>query len=246
MSKIFAHRGYSGKYPENTMIAFKKALECEVDGIELDVQLTKDGEVVIIHDETIDRTTTGKGFVVDYTYEELEKFDASFKFKDLGFNKIPTLREYFQLVKDYDIVTNVELKTGINEYLGIEEKVWELIKEYNLEEKVIISSFNHFSVMRMKKIAPQLKYGFLSEDWIIDAGKYTHSHGVQCYHPRFNNLVPDVIKELKKYNLEINTWTVNLEEDMRYLYSNNIDVIITNYPELAQEIKKEYQGETNE
>lgn len=237
MSKIFAHRGYSGKYPENTMIAFKKALECGVDGIELDVQLTKDGEVVIIHDETIDRTTTGKGFVVDYTYEELEKFDASFKFKDLGFNKIPTLREYFQLVKDYDIVTNVELKTGINEYLGIEEKVWELIKEYNLEEKVIISSFNHFSVMRMKKIAPQLKYGFLSEDWIIDAGKYTHSHGVQCYHPRFNNLVPDVIKELKKYNLEINTWTVNLEEDMKYLYSNNIDVIITNYPELAQEIK---------
>ena len=246
MCKIFAHRGYSGKYPENTMIAFKKALECGVDGIELDVQLTKDGEVVIIHDETIDRTTTGKGFVVDYTYEELEKFDASFKFKDLGFNKIPTLREYFQLVKDYDIVTNVELKTGINEYLGIEEKVWELIKEYNLKEKVIISSFNHFSVMRMKKIAPQLKYGFLSEDWIIDAGKYTHSHGVQCYHPRFNNLVPDVIKELKKYNLEINTWTVNLEEDMRYLYSNNIDVIITNYPELAQEIKKEYQGETNE
>ncbi|MBM6875538.1 glycerophosphodiester phosphodiesterase [Fusobacterium mortiferum] len=237
MCKIFAHRGYSGKYPENTMIAFKKALEYGVDGIELDVQLTKDGEVVIIHDETIDRTTTGKGFVVDYTYEELEKFDASFKFKDLGFNKIPTLREYFQLVKDYDIVTNVELKTGINEYLGIEEKVWELIKEYNLEEKVIISSFNHFSVMRMKKIAPQLKYGFLSEDWIIDAGKYTHSHGVQCYHPRFNNLVPDVIKELKKYNLEINTWTVNLEEDMRYLYSNNIDVIITNYPELAQEIK---------
>lgn len=237
MSKIFAHRGYSGKYPENTMIAFKKALECEVDGIELDVQLTKDGEVVIIHDETIDRTTTGKGFVVDYTYEELERFDASFKFKDLGFNKIPTLREYFQLVKDYDIVTNVELKTGINEYLGIEEKVWELIKEYNLEEKVIISSFNHFSVMRMKDIAPQLKYGFLSEDWIIDAGKYTHSYGVQCYHPRFNNLVPDVIKELKKYNLEINTWTVNLEEDMRYLYSNNIDVIITNYPELAQEIK---------
>ena len=237
MCKIFAHRGYSGKYPENTMIAFKKALECEVDGIELDVQLTKDGEVVIIHDETIDRTTTGKGFVVDYTYEELERFDASFKFKDLGFNKIPTLREYFQLVKDYDIVTNVELKTGINEYLGIEEKVWELIKEYNLEEKVIISSFNHFSVMRMKDIAPQLKYGFLSEDWIIDAGKYTHSYGVQCYHPRFNNLVPDVIKELKKYNLEINTWTVNLEEDMRYLYSNNIDVIITNYPELAQEIK---------
>lgn len=238
MSKIFAHRGYSGKYPENTILAFKKALECGVDGIELDVQLTKDGEVVIIHDETLDRTTNRKGNVVDYTYEEISKFDASFKFKDMGFNKIPTLREYFELIKNSNVITNIELKTGINEYRGIEEKVWDLIKEYGLEEKVIISSFNHFSVLRMKKIAPQLKYGFLSEDWIIDAGKYTYSHGIQCYHPRFNNLIPEIIEELKKYNLEINTWTVNDEKDMRYLYSNRIDVIITNYPELAKEIKK--------
>lgn len=237
MSKIFAHRGYSGNYPENTMLAFKKAIECGVDGIELDVQLTKDGEVVIIHDETIDRTTTGQGYVADYTYEELEKLDASYKFKDCGFNKIPTLKEYFELVKDLKLITNIELKTGINQYLGIEEKVWEMIKEYKLEDRVIISSFNHFSVMRMKKIAPQLKYGFLSEDWIIDAGKYTHSHGVQCYHPSYNNLIPEVIDELKKYDLEINTWTVNEEKDMEYLYSKGIDVIITNYPELAKEVK---------
>lgn len=237
MSKIFAHRGYSGNYPENTLLAFKKAIECDIDGIELDVQLTKDGEVVIIHDETIDRTTNGTGYVADYNYDELKNFDASYKFREYGFNKIPTLREYFELVKDLDITTNIELKTGINEYLGIEEKVWELIKEYNLEKKVLISSFNHFSVMRMKKIAPCLKYGFLSEDWIIDAGKYVYSHGIQCYHPRFNNLIPEVIEELKKYNLEINTWTVNDEKDMKYLYSKEIDVIITNYPELAKEIK---------
>lgn len=237
MSKIFAHRGYSGKYPENTMLAFEKAIEVGVDGIELDVQLTKDGEIVIIHDETIDRTTDGSGYVVDYTYEELSKFNANYKFKEMGFNKIPTLREYFELVKNLEIVTNIELKTGINQYLGIEEKVLKLIREYNLEKRVIISSFNHFSVMKMKKLAPDLKYGFLSEDWIIDAGKYTASHGVQCYHPRFNNLIPEVIEELKKYNLEINTWTVNEEKDMRYLYSKEIDVIITNYPELAKKIK---------
>ena len=110
------------------MLAFKKAIECGVDGIELDVQLTKDREVVIIHDETIDRTTNGKGYVVDYTYEELEKFDASFKFENVGFNKIPTLKDYFELVKNLKVITNIELKTGINEYLGIEEKVWKLIK----------------------------------------------------------------------------------------------------------------------
>lgn len=237
MSKIFAHRGYSGEYPENTMLAFKKAIEVGVDGIELDVQLTKDGEIVIIHDETIDRTTDGSGYVIDYTYEKLSRFNATYKFKEMGFNKIPTLREYFELVKNLEIVTNIELKTGVNQYLGIEEKVLRLIREYNLEKKVIISSFNHFSVMRMKKLAPDLKYGFLSEDWIIDAGKYTASHGVQCYHPRFNNLVPEVVEELKKYNLEINTWTVNEEKDMEYLYSKGVDVIITNYPELAKKIK---------
>ncbi|WP_270749413.1 glycerophosphodiester phosphodiesterase [Fusobacterium hominis] len=240
MTKNFAHRGFSGKYPENTMLAFEKAIAEDVDGIELDVQLTKDGEVVIIHDEKIDRTTDGEGYVVDYTYEELSKFDASYIYRGkMGFNKIPTLREYFELVKDLDIITNIELKTGINEYLGIEEKVWDLIQEFKLQDKIIISSFNHFSVMRMKKIAPNMKYGFLSEDWIIDAGKYTHSHGIQCYHPRFNNLIPEVIEELKSYGLEINTWTVNLESDMRYLISHKIDVIIGNYPDLAKKIINE-------
>ncbi|QNM14452.1 MULTISPECIES: glycerophosphodiester phosphodiesterase [Fusobacterium] len=240
MTKNFAHRGFSGKYPENTMLAFEKAIAEGVDGIELDVQLTKDGEVVIIHDEKIDRTTDGEGYVVDYTYEELSKFDASYIYRGkMGFNKIPTLREYFELVKDLDIITNIELKTGINEYLGIEEKVWDLIQEFKLQDKIIISSFNHFSVMRMKKIAPNMKYGFLSEDWIIDAGKYTHSHGIQCYHPRFNNLIPEVIEELKSYGLEINTWTVNLESDMRYLISHKIDVIIGNYPDLAKKIINE-------
>lgn len=240
MTRNFAHRGFSGKYPENTLLAFQKAIEAGADGAELDVQLTKDGEVVIIHDETIDRTTDGKGYVVDYTYDELSKFDASYIYRgQMGFNKIPTLREYFELVKDLDFVTNIELKTGINEYLGIEEKVYDLIKEFKLEKKVIISSFNHFSVLRMKKIAPELKYGFLSEDWIINAGAYTASHDVQCYHPRFNNLIPEVVEELKKNGLEINTWTVNKEEDIRDLINKKIDILIGNYPDLIKQIINE-------
>lgn len=243
MCKAFAHRGFSGKYPENTMLAFKKAIEAGADGIELDVQLTKDGEVVIIHDETIDRTTDGKGFVCEYIYDELKKFDASYIYKDkYGFNPIPTLKEYFELVKDLDFITNIELKTGINEYLGIEEKVYKLIKEFRLESKVIISSFNHFSILRMKKIAPELKYGFLSETWIIDAGEYCKKYGVSCYHPHFKNLIPSVIDELKKNNIEINTWTVNKKEDIEYLISKNIDILIGNYPDLIKKTLKEMRG----
>ncbi|MCI6152655.1 glycerophosphodiester phosphodiesterase [Fusobacterium perfoetens] len=242
MTKNFAHRGFSGCYPENTMLAFEKAVEVGADGIELDVQLTKDGEVVIIHDETIDRTTDGKGTVVSFTYEELQKFDASFKFRgQMGFNKIPTLREYFELVKDTNIITNIELKTGINEYFGIEEKVWELIKEYKLEEKVIISSFNHYSILRMKKIAPSLKCGLLSETWIVDAGKYTENLGIECYHPHFANMTKDIVKEIKSHGIEINTWTVNKEEDMRDLIEKGIDIIIGNYPDLAKKIINEYK-----
>lgn len=237
MTKNFAHRGFSGKYPENTILAFQKAIDAGADGIELDVQLTKDNVVVIIHDETIDRTTNGKGYVADYTYEELSKFDASYIYREkMGFNKIPTLKEYFELVKNLDFITNIELKTGINEYLGIEEKVFELIKEYKLEKRVIISSFNHFSILRMKKIAPELKCGFLSEDWLINAGVYTASHKVECFHPRFNTLVPEVITELKKNNIEINTWTVNNEEDIKYLIDKKIDILIGNYPDLTKKI----------
>lgn len=241
MTKNFAHRGFSGKYPENTMLAFSKAIEIGADGIELDVQLTKDNVPIIIHDEKIDRTTNGTGFVVDYTYEELKQFDASYIFKDFGFNHIPTLEEYFELVKDYDIITNIELKTGINEYLGIEKIVLDLIRKYNISEKIIISSFNHFSVLRMKELAPDMKYGFLSEDWIIDAGTYVSNQNVSCYHPRYNNLIPSVIKDLKENNLEINTWTVNEEKDMRYLIENGIDAIIGNYPDLAKKIIATYE-----
>ena len=127
MTKNFAHRGFSGKYPENTMLAFEKAIEAGADGIENDVHLTKDGVPVIIHDELVDRTTNGKGYVKDYTYEELSKLDASYIFPEYGVLHIPTLREYMELVKDKDIITNIELKTGVFEYPGIEEKVYAIL-----------------------------------------------------------------------------------------------------------------------
>lgn len=243
MTKNFAHRGFSGKYPENTLLAFEKAVEAGAQGIELDVQLTKDGEIVIIHDETIDRTTDGKGEVVSYTYEELKKFDASYIYRgQMGFNKIPTLREYFELIKDTDIITNIELKTGINEYLGIEKKVWDMICEYNLADRVIISSFNHYSILRMKAIAPKIKCGLLSETWIIDAGKYTRNLGVECYHPHFTNMTKEIVKEIKAQGIEINTFTVNKEKDIRDMIEKGIDIVIGNFPDLTKQIIEEYKN----
>ena len=231
MTKYFGHRGYSGNYPENTMLAFQKAIEAGAAGIELDVQFSKDGRLVVIHDETLDRTTTGSGWVKEHTLEELKALDASYKFSgQYGVNPIPTLCEVLDYMSDKDAVTNIEMKTGVFEYEGIEEAVLNCIRKHNVSDKVIISSFNHYSVLRMQKLAPDLKCGLLTDCWLIDAGKYVHNLGIPCYHPAFRNLTPEITAEIKQYGLEINTWTVNTVEDFKQLESLGIDVAIGNYP----------------
>lgn len=237
MSKIFAHRGFSGKYPENTMLAFEKAVEIGVDGIELDVHLTKDNEIVIIHDEDIKRTCDGEGLVKDMTLEELRKFDASATFRgQYGFCGIPTLREYFELVKDTPIITNIELKTGVYEYHTIEQRVIDMVREFGLSDKIIFSSFNHFTVKRCEEIAPEIKRGFLTGDWLYDFGKYTAERNVQCCHPWHVSLSEETVKEMHDAGCEINTWTVNEYEDIKKLSDWGVDSLIGNFPDRMIEV----------
>ena len=237
--KNFAHRGFSGNYPENTMLAFEKA--CNVkgcDGIELDVHFSKDGELVIIHDEWVDRTSTnGKGFVKDKTLTELKELDFSYTFAGkCEPQRIPTLTEYFDLVKQYDLVTNVELKTSVIEYPGIEERVYALIKEYGLDEKIIISSFNHHSVLRFKKLAPHIKCGLLTESWLIDAADYVAKTGVECYHPIFTNIIGGKVAEFKNRGIEVNVWTVNEPDYVRMMLQEGVDIVIGNFPDKTAEV----------
>ena len=237
MSKIFAHRGFSGNYPENTMLAFRKAVEIGVDGIELDVHLTKDNQLVIIHDEDIRRTGNGEGLVRDMTLEELRKFDYSARFSGVyGFNAIPTLKEYFDLVKDTAVITNIELKTGVFEYPTIEKRVIDMIREYGLEDRIILSSFNHYTILRCKEIAPDIKRGFLSESWLINYGKYTAENGVQCCHPIHYFLTDETVKEMHDAGCEINTWTVNEYDDIKRLSELGVDALIGNYPDRMIEL----------
>lgn len=237
MSKIYGHRGFSGKYPENTILAFQKAIEIGVDGIELDVHLTKDNELVIIHDENIKRTSNGEGLVRDMTLEELKKFDYSAGFAGVyGFNEIPTLKEYFDLVKDTEVITNIELKTGVFEYPTIEKRVIDLIREYKLENKIILSSFNHYTIMRCKELAPEIKRGFLSESWLVNYGKYTAENDAQCCHPVLCFLSEETVAEMHGAGCEINTWTVNEYEDIKRLSDLGVDALIGNYPDRMVEL----------
>lgn len=121
-TKVWAHRGASGYMPENTLPSFQKAVELGADGVELDIQLSKDGEIVVCHDEMVDRTSNAKGWLKDYTLAELKEMDFSYQFKELGKVSIPTMKEVFELLKPTNLIINIELKTGIFDYEGIEEK----------------------------------------------------------------------------------------------------------------------------
>lgn len=239
MVKNIAHRGFSSKYPENTMLAFEKALQAGCDGIELDAHISKDGELVIIHDENIARTTNGKGLVKDYTIQELKQFDASAEFVGVyGFNPIPTLNEYFSYIKDKNIITNIELKNGIILYDGIEKQIIDMADKYNLLDKIILSSFNHYSLLKCKKINPKVKCGFLVGCWMHNVGNYTKSHSVEYIHPRYQNLTDKVLSEIKNNNIGINTWTVNSVDVMKDIIAKDVNGIITNRPDLLNNLLK--------
>ena len=132
-TKVWAHRGASGYAPENTLDAFRKAVEMGADGIELDVQMTKDGELVVIHDETIDRVSNGKGWVKDYTYEELKKFNFNKTHLEYTKEEIPTLEQVYLLIKPTNLTINVEIKTGIASHIYNEKhkKARKRVKKYN-------------------------------------------------------------------------------------------------------------------
>lgn len=232
-----AHRGLSGLYPENTMLAFKKALEIGCDGIETDVQLTKDGYAVICHDEELDRTTTGTGLIKNYTLEELMKLDAGIKFgKEFKGLKIPTLEEFLEYVSDKDIIINLEIKNSIINYENIEKITYDLVKKYNLGQKVIISTFNHYSVRRCIRLDRTIKTGALYWDCIFEPYNYVQMLGANALHPEYNSVTREIVEKAHDNNLEVNVYTVNNKEDMKKMIDLGVDAIITNYPNILKDL----------
>lgn len=230
--KVFAHRGYSGRFPENTMLAFREAEKTGCYGIELDVQTTKDGVVVIFHDETLDRVSDGTGYVRDYTYEELKQFNVAKNWDGkYGFQGIPTFDEYCAWVKDTRLVTNVEIKTGVYYYEDLEKKTIEIIRKYGLESRILFSSFNHSSIVRTKEMAPEIPVGaLLDHQGLGNAGYYCHELGFQCYHPGIKGLDQATVENCRKYGVTVNVWTVNDMGDLERIYEWGCDGAITNYP----------------
>lgn len=236
-TKIWAHRGASGYAPENTLEAFELAIHQNADGIELDIQLTKDSELVVAHDEKIDRVTGGTGWIKNYTLKELKQFRFNRTHPEFTNACIPTLKEVYELMQPTNLTVNVELKTSICFYPGIEEKALKLAKDMQMEERIIYSSFNHYTLKTLKELDSSVRTGLLYEDGWINVPAYGNNIGVNALHPATYLLqYPDFLKDCKKYNLPLHVWTVNTKEHMEKLMKLGVDAIITDFPDIARKI----------
>ncbi len=229
---IYAHRGNSSKYPENTLSAFKSAIEVGADGIETDVHLTKDGVLVITHDEEISRVSNGHGMVKDLTLDELQQYDFGlWKGEEFKGEHIPTLDDFLDLMEGNELLLNIEIKMGFILYPGIEEKLYEKIKARGFLNRTLFSSFNHYSLAMLREMDREAKTGALYQSGLYEPHHYAKTFGASALHPHFMAFDSSLLKACHESNLLVNLWTVDKLEQAKAFQTMGIDGVITNYPE---------------
>lgn len=228
---IYAHRGASSQAPENTMAAFKKAVESGAGGIELDVHMTIDGELVVIHDESIERTSDGSGKVKECTLAELSKFDFGSWFSEefIG-EKIPTLEQVMTLLSSWRGMLNIEIKEN---NIGIESKVLALVDEYKIKDRVIVSSFDHYTLVNIKKLDDSIRTGALFMEKIYAPWEYAKMIGASAIHPFYRAINGEIIGNCLANGIDVNVFTVDRVKDIKEFAKLNVSGIITNVPDVA-------------
>ena len=239
-TQIWAHRGASAYAPENTLEAFQLAIDMNSDGIELDVYLTVDGELAVIHDGAIDRTSNGTGKVTELPFAEMRKFDFGYadKFGGKYTNvKIPTLAEVFDLVYASGIMVNVELKSDGAELI---HKVLQCEKDMKMNGRIVYSAFYHHNLTDILKLDPTAFTAPLYGDNIVNPWCYANSFGAKALHPHYADVYfnEDYVKKSHELGIRVHPWTVDDEENLRKLTELGVDAIITNKPDEALKIIK--------
>jgi glycerophosphoryl diester phosphodiesterase len=229
--KVIAHRGGRRWAPENTLIAFQKSIELGCDGIELDVQRCASGELVVIHDHELSRTTNGIGLVKDATLPELKRLSAGAWFdKEFATERIPTLEEVLSLVSG-KLLINIEIKNAPVSYDDIEADLISVLEGYEFRERLIISSFDHQCMLRLHKLNTGLKLAVLADAILIDLKEYAGKFGAAYWHPCYGSLTAAAIEDAHAAGLEVNAWTVNEQRDWVDSAKNGLDGIVTDDPE---------------
>ena len=233
---VWGHRGAASCAPENTLESFALAESQGADGIELDIQLSRDGQIVVCHDETLDRVSSGSGNVKDHTLAELKALEFNKTHPEYAHARIPTLQEVYELVRPTRMLINVELKTGVYHYDGIVDKVLELTAAEGMEDRVIYSSFNHYSLVELKKKNPAVRTGLLYSDQAIDVHTYARKVvGADALHPALYHMQDlAYVKKAHALGLATRVWTVDEELYIKMLLQMGVEGIITNRPALAR------------
>lgn len=237
-TRVFAHRGASGYAPENTLEAFELAARMGSAGVELDVHICRSGELVVAHDETVDRVSDGTGMIRDLTLSELKSLHFNRTHPEFVGARIPLLSEVFELLLPTGLEINIELKNSIVDYPGLEKQVLELSSRAFDPERILFSSFNHRSMLRMKKLAPSLPCGLLYEAVLIHPWEYAKRLGMDAIHPHYSEVLLSTgeCETAHRSGIKVNTWTVNTPESMEAVTREGADILITNYPDQALKI----------
>ncbi len=235
----FAHRGASSEAPENTLVAFLLAADLGADGIELDVQLSKDGEVVVIHDMTLETTTDGQGPVSERTLAELKELDAGGWFDPVfAGQRIPTLAEVVETIAQR-LLLNIELKTVSPRDEGLATQVVRIIENNHLLDRVVVSSFNPLALRRVKQLNPWIPIGllytpdapiFLRRPW------FRHLLKLEALHPNHTLVDERFVRWARERHYRVHTWTVDDPGRMWQFVRQGVDVIITNRPDLLRQV----------
>lgn len=241
-SLIIAHRGASGEAPENTLAAFKLAVDQGCDGIELDIHLSQDQQIVVCHDESLDRTTTGSGLIRDLNVEDIRNYDAGSWFSPAFSNeKIPLLTEVLEVIPKH-IMLNIEVKNIPFSYQGIELKLIELLKAYERLDYVVISSFDHQLIKQIKLIEPEAKVAPIYFAKLVREYTKLISPNVFSIHPSFYSITSEEVDYLQKQGYLVFPWTVNDECELERVIELGVDGIITDFPGRMKKVLDEIEA----
>jgi glycerophosphoryl diester phosphodiesterase len=225
---VTGHRGAAGLEPENTIRSFKRALTLGVDQVELDVHFTRDRALVVIHDDTVDRTTNGRGPVHALTLDEVRTLDAG------KGEQVPTLQEVIDLVKGRAVL-QIELKG-----LGVEEAVVTTVEANRIVDEVVVTSFRHYMVRKVKALNPRVSTGVLFRCLPLDAPRLARDAGADGLHPHVNYIDARLVEDGHRYGLKVRAWNTDDPEQMRWLLTLGVDAIGSNRPDILLNVVKKY------
>jgi len=241
VTEIWAHRGARREAPENTLPAFELAVAQGADGVEFDVQLTADGAVIVMHDETVDRTTGGSGPVLGHTLAQLQKLDASAGMARHRGAQVPTLADTLDLLAPTGLKLNIELKNSEEDYPGLEEQVLAAIAVHQLADRVVLSTFNHYSLKKLQALGATSQLGMLYTDPLYKPWRYASRLGIGALHPpaRFV-LGRGWVRRAHAAGLAVRPWVVNSERNLARMFRWGVDAVFTDVPAAALVLREKH------